>query len=142
MLCFLFCDSENLLNYHACPLFYYDFSFLIMCAPTPITVSTNESLYFSLSFFVSSVFLWDEPPPRRRQVRDNKAISYGGSQIQTNTPRRQGLATDLETKNDATPHKTSPSVRCSTFHLATLTVKGCDLLLDRESYVDGSYHPS
>jgi hypothetical protein len=25
-------------------------------------------------------------------------------------------------------------VRFSTFHLATLTVKGCDLLLDRESY--------
>ena len=25
-------------------------------------------------------------------------------------------------------------MRFSTFHLATLTVKGCDLLLDRESY--------
>jgi hypothetical protein len=25
-------------------------------------------------------------------------------------------------------------VRFSTFHLATLTIKGCDLLLDRESY--------
>ena len=37
-------------------------------------------------------------------------------------------------KNDAAHHKTSPSVRFSTFHLATLIVKGCDLLLDRESY--------
>ena len=47
--------------------------------------------------------------------------------------RWQGLATDLETKNDVAPYKTSPSVRCSTFHLATLMVKGSDLLLDRES---------
>ena len=39
----------------------------------------------------------------------------------------------LKAKNDAAPHKTSPSVRCSTFHLTTLMVKGCDLLLNRES---------
>ena len=31
----------------------------------------------------------------------------------------------LKAKNDAAPHKTSPSVRCSTFHLGTLMVKGC-----------------
>jgi len=56
-------DSDNFLNYHACPLPYYHFSYL-MCAP--ITVVTHGTLCSSLSFFVTYVILWEEPPPRCR----------------------------------------------------------------------------
>jgi hypothetical protein len=39
----------------------------------------------------------------------------------------------LKAKNDASPRKPSTSMRCSSFHLGTLTIKGCaDLLLDYE----------
>jgi hypothetical protein len=40
----------------------------------------------------------------------------------------------MESKEHAAHRKTSPLVRFSTFHLVTIIVKGCDLLLDRESY--------
>jgi hypothetical protein len=57
---------KNLLTYHACPLLCYHFNFFIMCAP--ITISMHESLCSSLSFFVSSIFLWEEPLSRRCHV--------------------------------------------------------------------------
>ena len=66
---------------------------------------------------------------------DNRSISYGGLHIQTNVSasRSSEVQRLWNLKNDAAHRKTSPSMRFSTFHLATLMVKGCDLLLDYES---------
>ena len=76
-------------------------------------------------------------------LRDNRSISYGGLHIQSNrsASRFSEVQRLWNLKNDAAHRKTSPSVRCSTFHLATLMVKGCDLLLDRESCKMEYKHP-
>ena len=76
-------------------------------------------------------------------LRDNRSVSYGGLHIQSNrsASRSSEVQRSWNLKNDVAHRKTSPSVRCSTFHLATLMVKGCDLLLYHESCKMEYKHP-
>ena len=63
-------------------------------------------------------------------LRDNRSVHIQTNRSASRSSKEQRSS---NLKNDVAYRRTSPSVSCSTFHLATLTVKGCDLLLDNES---------
>ena len=71
-------------------------------------------------------------------LRDNRSVHIQTNRSASRSSKEQRSS---NLKNDVAYRRTSPSVSCSTFHLATLTVKGCDLLLDRESSKMENKHP-
>ena len=98
-------------------MLYYHFSFLMYA---PKTISMNESLCCSLSFFISSIFCGMNHRQGTTRYEITNLYHTAVPRYKPSLHQRQGLEADqadLETIRSTS--KTSPSVRCSTFHLGT-----------------------